>query len=122
MMYSIPLRIEMKISHLVLGVLLLALMSSQAMAISKSDLITYYRTNPEPFFNTTPEKSIPTTIPTVTPTPDQTLALPSWPYADFLKPFEKLGIASSLIDIPDWPSRRPITTYSYPYSYTDEYA
>jgi hypothetical protein len=75
----------------ILGILVIfVILCSPALAVSKSDLITYYRTNPESLFTTTPEKPIPSTIPTVTPTPQPTT--PSsylWPFPEFLNPFSK---------------------------------
>jgi hypothetical protein len=83
MMYSIPIRIEMKISHLVLGVLLLALVCSQAMAISKSDLISYYRTNSS-FIIDKPKIPDSPAAPIITPTPQPTpLPIPASTYSFF---------------------------------------
>jgi hypothetical protein len=62
----------MKIVHLILGVLLLSIVLSPAMAISKSDLISQYRTEPSSFFEKLKAPDTPGPSPSMSPTPQPT--------------------------------------------------
>jgi hypothetical protein len=106
----------MKILSLVTGIVILAIMCSPVMAISKSDLMAYYRTNPSSLFDTPklPDTPAPTTTPTVLPTPQPTaLPFPKWPDQSFLKPFGKPDIPSSPIVKPTiTPAPTPAARFS----------
>lgn len=65
-------RIVMKIGHLILGVLLLSIMLSPALAISKSDLISQHRTESNYFFEKLRVPDTPAPSPSISPTPQPT--------------------------------------------------
>jgi hypothetical protein len=88
----------MNIRHLLFVILVIfAIVCSPVLAISKSDLISYYRTNSsfsvdKPKIPDSPAAPIITPIPQPTTTPS-----PIWPFPEFLKPFTKPTIPSSPI-------------------------
>ena len=95
----------MKSWPLLIGfIAILAIVCSPVLAISKGDLISYYRTEPSSLFRSynsdTPyqiieEKSAQFT-PKELPTPQpNVMPFPKWPDSRFLKPFSKPSIPSS---------------------------
>jgi hypothetical protein len=77
-----------------------------AIAVSKGDLITYYRTNPSSLFEKPqiPDTPPPTTTPIILPYPiTPILPFPNWQDPSFLKPFVKP-------DIPPSPIVKPTVT------------
>jgi hypothetical protein len=96
----------MKIWLLLLGIFVIfTILCSPVLAISKSDLITYYQTAPSSLYDNSDnsdsvyqiikEKSAQIT-PTTLPTPQLNgTPFPKWPDSTFLKPFSKPSIPSS---------------------------
>jgi hypothetical protein len=88
----------MKIWSLIMGIIIVSIMCSSALAISKSDLISNYRTGPSSLYSTynsdtsyqiIKEKSAqftPAALPTAQP---NVMPFPKWPDSTFLQPFSK---------------------------------
>jgi hypothetical protein len=100
----------MKARSIVVGFVILTLICSSALAISKSDLISYYRKEPSSLSNSNnqeiPDEPTQTT-PKVLPTPQSdSIPFPKWTDLTILKPFSKPCVPSSPIIKP---SLIPIT-------------
>jgi len=89
----------MKTWPLLIGlIVILAIVCSPVLAISKSDLISYYRAQPMSLYDSEISVSYDQMIQDKsTETQPTVMPFPKWPDSTFLKPFPKPGIPSSPI-------------------------